>query len=74
MATRGPERTVTNDDLIDAVQEAIETSGAPVASTTQISDLTDISGTRVRELTSRVDEIESKKIGGGGPRVYWLRD
>jgi len=74
MATKGPDRTVTDEELLEAVQKSVENGNSPVTSTSKIASLTGISGTRVRELTRKVDEIESKKIGNNGPIVYWVED
>ena len=73
MATRGPERNVTDEQLIRAVTEALDDVKGPVVSTGEISACVDMSGTRIRERVEDIDEIKVDQIGSG-PMVYWLED
>ena len=73
MATRGPERNVTDEQLIRAVTEALDDVKGPVVSTGEISARIDMSGTRIRERVKGIEEIKVGQIGGG-PMVYWLED
>lgn len=74
MATRGPDPDVTDQELIAAVRQAIGNVPGPVASTAEIADIAGMSGQRIRERTQKITTIESKSIGDGGPRVYWLSE
>jgi hypothetical protein len=73
MATRGPERNVSDEQLIQAVEKALRKVDGPVVSTSEIAEIVEMSGTRIRERVADVDEIETMKVGGG-PQIYWLSE
>lgn len=74
MATRGPDRNVTDEELIAAVRQAVNNTPGPVASTSEIAANVSMSGQRIRERVGRISLINSKNVGGSGPRIYWLSD
>jgi hypothetical protein len=70
MATRGPERNVSDEQLIQAAEKALSKVDGPVVSTSEIAEIVEMSGTRIRERVADVEEIETMKVGGG-PQIYW---
>lgn len=70
MSTKGPDPTVSDSELI----EAIKRTERPFATAKQVSDTVGLSDWRVRQRLERLDEnneIKRDRIGGG-PFIYWL--
>ncbi|GGK83488.1 MULTISPECIES: FaeA/PapI family transcriptional regulator [Haloarcula] len=70
MSTKGPEPTVSDTELI----EAIDRTNRPFATAGEVAELVDLSNWRVRQRLERLDEqnkINRSRIGGG-PFIYWL--
>jgi len=64
---------VTDIQLTEAIEDALKEVDGPVVSTGEIAERVEMSGTRIRERVSGVDEIRVDQIGSG-PMVYWLED
>ena len=70
MSTKGPEPTVSDTELI----KAINRTNRPFATAGEVAELVDLSNWRVRQRLERLDEqnkINRSRIGGG-PFIYWL--
>jgi len=70
MSTKGPEPTVSDNELI----EAINRTSRPFATAGEVAELVDLSNWRVRQRLERLDDqnaINRSRIGGG-PFIYWL--
>ncbi|KAA9404563.1 FaeA/PapI family transcriptional regulator (plasmid) [Haloarcula sp. KBTZ06] len=70
MSTKGPEPTVSDNELIKAISQ----TGRPFATAGEVAELVDLSNWRVRQRLERLDEqnkINRSRIGGG-PFIYWL--
>ena len=70
MSTKGPEPTVSDSELI----EAISRTSRPFATAGEIAEVVGLSNWRVRQRLERLDEqneINRSRIGGG-PFIYWL--
>lgn len=74
MATKGPERTVSNSDIRAAVEHIIAKNGSPIATTPEIAAEVGASGETIRQRAHELTDVHCKKIGGSGPYVYWLSD
>lgn len=70
MSPKGPEPSVTDDALIDAING----TERPFATAGEVADSVGLSDWRVRQRLERLDEsddINRSRIGGG-PFIYWL--
>lgn len=70
MATRGPDPTVTDEELIQAIREHED----PFATAGDVADTVGLSGERVRIRLNRLadaGEVDRSKVGGRAV-IYWL--
>ncbi|RXK47021.1 hypothetical protein EAF64_17950 [Halorientalis pallida] len=72
MATKGPDPTVSDRELIDAIAKAAE----PFATAGGVAERVGLSDWRVRQRLERLGErgeLNRARVGGG-PWIYWLDD
>jgi len=71
MSSRGPDRKVTDQELIDCFDEVEK----PFVTTSDIAARVDLSQTRIRErLQSIGSEAAIERFKVGNAVVYWLSD
>lgn len=65
---------MTNEQILSAAERAISESDSPIATTEEIAELVGSSGETVRQRVVEIEALNTKKIGGDGPRIYWISD